>query len=68
VGPVDAEQRWYLESRGVAPADAVQLILEGFFDEVERLVDDAVLSASLREAIARIDASAALGSGAGRSS
>ena len=60
VGPVDAEQRWYLESRGVAPADAVQLILEGFFDDVERLVDDAVLSASLREAISRIDVSAAL--------
>jgi Fe-S cluster assembly protein SufD len=48
VGPVDAEQRWYLESRGVTPADAVQLILEGFFDEVERLIDDPVLSASLR--------------------
>jgi Fe-S cluster assembly protein SufD len=60
VGPVDAEQRWYLESRGVAPADAVQLILEGFFDEVERLIDDAVLSASLREAITRIDVTAAL--------
>jgi Fe-S cluster assembly protein SufD len=60
VGPVDAEQRWYLESRGVAPADAVQLILEGFFDEIERLLDDAVLGASLREAISRIDVSAAI--------
>lgn len=65
VGPVDAEQRWYLESRGVAPADAVQLILEGFFDEVERIVDDAVLGASLREAISRIDLSTAIdGTGA----
>jgi Fe-S cluster assembly protein SufD len=63
VGPVDAEQRWYLESRGVAPADAVQLILEGFFDEVERLLDDAVLGASLREAISRIDLSAAVDGG-----
>jgi Fe-S cluster assembly protein SufD len=60
VGPVDAEQRWYLESRGVAPADAVQLILEGFFVEVEQLLDDAVLGASLREAISRIDLSAAV--------
>jgi len=68
VGPVDAEQRWYLESRGVTPADAVQLILEGFFDEVERLLDDAVLSASLREAISRIDASAAVESDHGATS
>ena len=60
VGPVDAEQRWYLESRGVAPADAVQLILEGFFDEVERLLDDAVLGASLRDAISRLDLCAAV--------
>jgi Fe-S cluster assembly protein SufD len=60
VGPVDAEQRWYLESRGVAPADAVQLILEGFFDEVEQLVGDAVLAASLRDALSRIDVSAAV--------
>ncbi len=66
VGPVDAEQRWYLESRGVAPADAVQLILEGFFDEVEQLLDDAVLGASLREAISRIDLSAAVDGGRGK--
>jgi Fe-S cluster assembly protein SufD len=64
VGPVDAEQRWYLESRGVAPADAVQLILEGFFAEVEHIVGDAVLGASLRDAISRIDVSSAIdGSG-----
>jgi Fe-S cluster assembly protein SufD len=63
VGPVDAEQRWYLESRGVAPADAVQLILEGFFDDVERLLDDAVLAAGLREAISRIDVSSAVDRG-----
>ncbi|HEV3213231.1 MAG TPA: SufD family Fe-S cluster assembly protein [Acidimicrobiales bacterium] len=68
VGPVDAEQRWYLESRGVAPPDAVQLILEGFFDETERLVDDAVLSASLREAIGRIDVTTALAAEPGGSS
>jgi Fe-S cluster assembly protein SufD len=55
VGPVDPEQRWYLESRGVSPADAVQLIVEGFFGDVELLLDDAVLSAHLREAISRLD-------------
>jgi Fe-S cluster assembly protein SufD len=58
VGPVDPEQRWYLESRGVSPADAVQLIIEGFFAEVEDLLDDAVLAAQLRESISRLDASA----------
>ena len=60
VGPVDAEQRWYLESRGISPADAVQLIIEGFFADVEELLDDAVLAAQLRDAISRLDASDAV--------
>jgi Fe-S cluster assembly protein SufD len=34
VGPVDEEQRWYLESRGVPPSIAERLIVAGFFDEV----------------------------------
>jgi Fe-S cluster assembly protein SufD len=68
VGPVDAEQRWYLESRGVAPADAVQLILEGFFDEVEKVVDDAVLASILRASISRIDVSTAISTSGGASS
>jgi Fe-S cluster assembly protein SufD len=38
VGPVDEEQRFYLESRGVPPAAAERLIVLGFFEEVlERL-------------------------------
>ena len=38
VGPIDADQRFYLESRGVPPATAERLIVLGFFDEVlERL-------------------------------
>jgi Fe-S cluster assembly protein SufD len=36
VGPVDAEQRFYLESRGVPPRVADRLIVAGFFDEVIR--------------------------------
>jgi Fe-S cluster assembly protein SufD len=36
VGPVDAEQRFYLESRGVPPQQADRLIVAGFFDEVVR--------------------------------
>ena len=38
VGPIDEEQRFYLESRGVPPEVAERLIVLGFFDEVlERL-------------------------------
>ena len=36
VGPVDPEQRFYLESRGVPPTIADRLIVAGFFDEVVR--------------------------------
>jgi Fe-S cluster assembly protein SufD len=34
VGPIDEEQRFYLESRGVPPRAAERLIIEGFFREV----------------------------------
>jgi Fe-S cluster assembly protein SufD len=34
VGPVDEDQRFYLESRGVPTGEAERLIVAGFFDEV----------------------------------
>jgi Fe-S cluster assembly protein SufD len=34
VGPVDEDQRFYLESRGVPTAVAERLVVTGFFDEV----------------------------------
>lgn len=34
VGPIDEDQRFYLESRGVPPRDAERLVVAGFFDEV----------------------------------
>ena len=34
VGPVDDEQRFYLESRGIPPDVAERLVVLGFFDEV----------------------------------
>ena len=38
VGPIDDDQLYYLESRGVPPEDAERLIVLGFFDDVfERL-------------------------------
>lgn len=45
VGPVDADQLFYLQSRGVPPAEAERLIVNGFFDEpLGRLpVSDAAL-------------------------
>jgi Fe-S cluster assembly protein SufD len=53
VGPVDEDQAFYLESRGISPGVAERLIVMGFFDEVlERLpVPGAV--ALLRDEIAR---------------
>jgi Fe-S cluster assembly protein SufD len=52
VGPIDAEQRFYLESRGVPPETAERLIVLGFFDEVlERLPAPHVVP-DLRRAIA----------------
>ena len=44
VGPVDEEQRFYLESRGVPPQVAERLIVAGFFDEV---LDDLPVSAAI---------------------
>lgn len=37
VGPIDEEQRFYLETRGIPPEVADELIVVGFFDEV---IDD----------------------------
>ena len=38
VGPIDDDQLYYLESRGIPPEDAERLIVLGFFDDVfERL-------------------------------
>ncbi len=34
VSPIDADQRFYLESRGVPPQVAERLVVAGFFDEV----------------------------------
>jgi Fe-S cluster assembly protein SufD len=34
IGPIDEEQRFYLESRGIPPEIAERLVVLGFFDEV----------------------------------
>jgi Fe-S cluster assembly protein SufD len=52
VGPIDPDQRFYLESRGVRPETAERLIVLGFFDEVLERLPDPIVAAELRAAIA----------------
>jgi Fe-S cluster assembly protein SufD len=52
VGPIDEEQRYYLESRGVPPDVAERLIVLGFFREVLERLPSAPLAASLGERLA----------------
>jgi Fe-S cluster assembly protein SufD len=57
VGPVDEDQRFYLESRGLHPSRAERFIVAGFFDEVlqalpvpaARPLVAAAITAKLRE-------------------
>ena len=51
VGPIDEEQRFYLESRGVEPAVAERLIVLGFFGEVLDRLPVAALAGPLRGAV-----------------
>ncbi len=64
VGPIDDEQRYYLESRGIPPEVAERLIVLGFFREVlDRLpASDAITG--LRAALVRRLAERASGTGA----
>lgn len=52
VGPIDEEQRFYLESRGVPTAEAERLIIAGFFEEVLDALPVSSLADGLRARIA----------------
>ena len=52
VGPIDADQRYYLESRGVPRAIAERLIIVGFFDDLFERVRVTGLRPLLRNEIA----------------
>jgi Fe-S cluster assembly protein SufD len=52
VGPIDDEQRFYLESRGIPPEIAERLVVLGFFDEVIGRLPAAGLAAELRTRVA----------------
>jgi Fe-S cluster assembly protein SufD len=43
VGPIDEDQRYYLESRGISPSDAQRLLVRGFFRD---LLDKTALPAA----------------------
>ena len=56
VSPVDEDQRFFLESRGVPTAVAERLLLEGFFEDVAAASPHPAVAAMLRDALAdRLD-------------
>ncbi len=48
IGPIDEEQRFYLESRGIPPEIAERLVVLGFFDEVLAQLPVGPLAGELR--------------------
>ena len=52
VGPIDEEQRFYLESRACRPEIAERLIVLGFFDEVLEQLPVGALAGELRRSVA----------------
>ena len=56
VGPVDEDQRYYIESRGVPPEEAEGLIVRGFFDAIVDRSPVPAATALLERAVhARLD-------------
>jgi Fe-S cluster assembly protein SufD len=53
VGPIDEEQLYYLESRGIPPAEAERLIVLGFFDDVFDRLPVRSLVGRLRDDVVR---------------
>ena len=53
VGPIDDEQRYYLESRGIPPEVAERLIVLGFFSEVLDRLPASDVVAGLRATLVR---------------
>ena len=51
VGPIDDDQLYYLESRGIPPEEAERLIVLGFFDDVFARLPVAALTGSLRRSV-----------------
>ena len=64
VGPIDDDQRFYLESRGIPPTEAERLVVSGYFaDVLDRMPVPPAIFAHLRSAVdARLDQVVALSS------
>ena len=57
IGPIDADHRFYLESRGVPPEVADRLVVAGFFEEVLERFPVPEVAAAVGHVIAgRLDA------------
>ena len=52
-GRIDREQEFYLQARGIRPAQADELIIFGFFEEVLNKLESESLHEALRDLIAR---------------
>jgi Fe-S cluster assembly protein SufD len=56
IGPIDEEQRFYLESRGIPPDTAERLVVLGFFDEVLAQLPVGAMATALRAQVqAKLD-------------
>jgi Fe-S cluster assembly protein SufD len=53
IGELDEEQIFYMESRGIPRADAVRVLVEGYFEEVVQRLDDPGLEDLVRSRVAR---------------
>jgi Fe-S cluster assembly protein SufD len=53
VGPIDEDQRFYLESRGIQPSIAERLVVLGFFNEVIDRLPAAAGVSDLRDSVSR---------------
>ena len=51
VGPIDEDQRFYLESRGIRPEVAERLVVLGFFDEVLDQLPASPITDAIRVAV-----------------
>lgn len=51
VGPIDDDQLYYLESRGITPDEAERLIVLGFFDDVFSRLPVGALTQGLRRSV-----------------
>ena len=52
VGELDDEQIFYMQTRGLTRAQAVRILVEGYFEEVVHALDDLSLEALVRRTIA----------------